>query len=142
MTVVNVFVSLVILTWGGHTCPGLEPRGWCLLTRHMSHTARIKMDGKLVGYLLLFSPLHYITISGDGDVPRPEPRVPVLSLLCVTGVSRTVPYLHISISMELTELQSALGIYSLPVRVPHPPGSLSIQLWLSVGPLAGLVCGK
>ena len=69
MTVVNVFVSPVILTRGGHTCPGLEPRGWCLLTRHMSHTARIKMDGKLVGYLLLFSPLHYITISNEGDVP-------------------------------------------------------------------------
>ena len=80
MTVVNVFVSLVILTWGGHTCPGLEPRGWCLLTRHMSHTARIKMDGKLVGYLLLFSPLHYITLSGDGDVPiTPEWSLSYLS---------------------------------------------------------------
>ena len=83
MTVFNVFVSLVILTWGGDTCSGLEPRGWCLLTRHMSHTARIKMDGKLVGYLLLFSPLHYIAIS----VPiTPEVAVPVLSLLCLTGV--------------------------------------------------------
>ena len=80
MTVFNVFVSLVILTWGGDTCSGLEPRGWCLLTRHTSHTARIKMDGKLVGYLLLFSPLHYITLSGAGDVPiTPEWSLSYLS---------------------------------------------------------------
>ena len=122
MTVVNVFVSLVILTWGGHTCSGLEPRGWCLLTRHMSHTARIKMDGKLVGYLLLFSPLHYITISGDGDVPMLS--LSYLSSVCLLqhSISRIVPYLQISISMELTE-QGCPGYLQCPCEGPRPPAA-------------------
>ena len=88
----------------------------------MSHTARIKMDGKLVGYLLLFSPLHYITISGNNDVPIPPETL--LSLPWLTAVSRTVPYLHISISMELTK-QVCPGYLQSPCEGPWAPCCLS-----------------
>ena len=53
----------------------------------MSHTARIKMDGKLVGYLLLFSPLHYITISGINDVPITSEVVHSLGPCSISALS-------------------------------------------------------
>ena len=111
------------LFWPGEaTCSGLEPRDLCLLTRHMSHTARIKMDGKLVGYLLLFSPLHYITISGDVGCSQNTGGWWLCYISRLTAVSRIVPYLNISISHYQWSWQSmsAPGIYSVPVRVPAP----------------------
>ena len=54
------------------------------------------MDGKLVGYLLLFSPLHYIAISGDGEVPITPESLSYLWPACCIKDCALSPHLNIN----------------------------------------------
>ena len=143
MTVVNVFVSPVILTWGSHVFRFRAT--WFVFTDTSYVTHSKDKDGWEIGgiFALIFSSSLYHNLWRCRMFPEHRRLRAVLYLPsdCFIKDCALSQYLNISLSMELTK-HVCPWYLQCPCEGPGPLQPTSIQLWLSLGPVAGLVCGK